>query len=486
MPSTTQEPIYPLVVDLDGALSPADPLHESLLQMVRQTPSIGWYLPLLPFLGRGVISRLIANQASFDPSQLPYHQGLLEYLRAEKQKGRPLVLVTTAPTNIADQVAAYLGIFDQVVASPPGQRADDNTKLDSIRSAVGEHFAYSANDRTALPIWKSADSAILVGVTPNVAEQVKRSTAIEMEFPRTTTVFSAWCRALRLHQWLKNLLVFVPLLTAFSFLDVDKLANICVAFLAFSFAASGTYLLNDLRDLENDRRHPRKRNRPFASGQLPIPTGLATAAVALLLAFSISTLVSFGFFLMLLLYVVLTSAYSLLLKQHVLTDVLALSLLYTLRILAGAVAADIPTSSWLLAFSVFIFLSLALVKRCAELVSLGESGCSQLHGRGYQLADLAVLWPMGVGAALSAVVVFGLFISAPETQLRYATPQALWLVAVGLIHWLGRLWITTSRGNMCDDPVVYALTNKGSLGTVITMLLIMVAAHTVDVAALIP
>jgi 4-hydroxybenzoate polyprenyltransferase len=250
-----------------------------------------------------------------------------------------------------------------------------------------------------------------------------------------------------------------------------------LAFLAFSFAASATYVVNDLWDLESDRAHPRKRLRPFASARLPILHGLAVAAGALLLAFVLAFVVSTSFFLMLLLYLALTSAYSWALKEYVLIDVLMLSLLYTLRILAGSVAVGIATSSWLLAFSVFMFLSLALVKRCAELVSLGESGAEATRGRDYRVTDLVVLWPLGVGAALSAVVVFGLFVSAPETQSRYGTPAMLWLVAIGLIYWLARLWVKTSRGEMHDDPVVYAIKDRGSRVTLFVMIVVMLAAH---------
>jgi 4-hydroxybenzoate polyprenyltransferase len=236
-------------------------------------------------------------------------------------------------------------------------------------------------------------------------------------------------------------------------------------------------VVNDLWDLENDRAHPRKRLRPFASARIPILHGLAVAAAALVIALAVALAVSKDFLLMLVLYLVFTNAYSWVLKEHVLVDVLTLSLLYTLRILAGTVAIGVATSSWLLAFSVFMFLSLALVKRCAELVSLEQDGEGSARGRDYRVTDLAVLWPLGVGAALSAVVVFGLFISADETRERYATPQLLWLVAIGLIYWLARLWIKTSRGEMHDDPLVYAIEDPGSLAAVFAMVVVVLLAH---------
>jgi 4-hydroxybenzoate polyprenyltransferase len=214
-----------------------------------------------------------------------------------------------------------------------------------------------------------------------------------------------------------------------------------------------------------------------ASAQLPILQGLVVAGVALAVALGLAALVSKGFLLVLLLYLLLTSAYSWVLKEYMLVDVLMLSLLYTLRIHAGAVATGITNSSWLLAFSVFVFLSLALIKRCSELVLLQQEGRTATRGRDYRVNDLVVLWPLGVGAALSAVVVLGLFISAPETQARYHTPDLLWLAAFGMIYWLGRLWIKTSRGEMHDDPVVYAVRDGGSRAAILAIVSLALAAR---------
>ena len=253
-----------------------------------------------------------------------------------------------------------------------------------------------------------------------------------------------------------------------------------MAFLAFSFAASATYVVNDLWDLESDRAHPRKRLRPFASAAIPIFNGLAMAVLLLIVALLLAWGVSLAFFLVLILYILLTSIYSWMLKEYVLIDVLMLAILYTLRIFAGSVAIGVSTSSWLLAFSIFIFLSLALIKRCSELVSLGSSGGVVTRGRDYRVTDLVVLWPLGVGAALSSVVVFGLFITTPETQARYATPAMLWFVAIGLIYWLARLWIKTSRGEMHDDPVIYAVKDFGSRVTVCGMIVVVLISHFVS------
>lgn len=480
----SQESIIPLVVDLDGTLTPADTLHESLLHLLKRSPVTFFRILLTLFKGKAAFKNAIAAHTSIDAALIPYRQDLLEYLHLEKKRGRPIILATAAHSSIAERVAEHLGLFDMVLATEPDQNLKGVAKLQLICASIGEKFVYAGDNRADFPIWEKAASAILVGVPEGIRDRVERDTPIERRFPKEQTGISVWLRALRIHQWLKNLLLFVPLLTAFSFLDIGKLVTISIAFFAFSFAASATYILNDLWDLESDRNHARKRNRPFASAALSIRTGIIAVALALGAAFVMAAFVSPAFLLMLLLYVVLTTTYSWKLKSYVLIDVLMLSLLYTLRILAGSVAVEISVSSWLLAFSVFIFLSLALVKRCVELVSFSEEGKKITQGKDYRVSDLDVLWPMGVSASLAAVVVFGLFINAPETQARYETPQLLWLIEVVLIYWVGRLWIKTSRGEMHDDPVVYAMRDRSSLFIFLVIFTIMMVAHTQNLGAL--
>lgn len=467
----------PLVVDLDGTLTPTDTLLESLIHVVKQSPLNLLRIPLWLLKGRAGFKAAIAEKTRLAAESLPYHESLIAYLRAEKAQGRTVILATAAHVSIADAVARHLGLFDQVLATTPEHNLKGRAKLKVIQENVGSSFVYAGDAQADLPIWQAAKAAILVGTPPALAATVREQTPIEREFPGEKATLIDWLRALRVHQWVKNLLLFVPLLTAFSFMEINKVLSMGLAFLAFSLAASATYIVNDLWDLESDRLHPRKRLRPFADVRLPVLHGLVVAGVSLVSAFLLAYFVSAGFFLMLLAYLALTSAYSWTLKKYVLIDAIMLSLLYTLRILAGAVAIGVATSSWLLAFSVFIFLSLALVKRCAELVSLAKSGQEKAHGRDYRVTDLTVLWPLGVGTALSAVVVFGLFISSPETQTRYATPHLLWLVAIGLVYWLGRLWIKTSRGEMHDDPVVYAIKDHASRITVALMLFVVLTAH---------
>ena len=473
----TGNSLAPLVVDLDGTLTSTDTLLESAIRILKRTPAQALLMPAWLWRGRAYFKAAIASRCTFPADLLPYRQDLLAYLKAEKERGRVIVLATAAHRIIAEAVAAHLGIFDRVLASDESTNLKGEFKLARIQQTVGMRFVYAGDSSADLPIWKAAESAVLVGVSSRVARQVRSITTVEREFATLPAGINTWGRALRIHQWVKNLLLFVPLLTAFSFAETSKLIPVIIAFLAFSLAASASYIVNDIADAWSDRAHPRKRSRPFADASISIPAGLFAAAAALALSLALATVVSPAFVMLLTFYLGLTSAYSWAFKEYVLIDVLMLSVLYTLRILGGTIAASVATSSWLIAFSVFIFLSLALVKRCSELVSLGEGGRETTRGRDYRISDLTVLWPLGIGAGLSAVVVFGLFISAIDTQAKYASPKLLWLVTIGLIYWLGRLWIKTNRGEMHDDPVVFACKDFGSRVTILAMVAATVAAY---------
>lgn len=466
--------LLPIVVDLDGTLTPTDTLYESVVQMAKAAPPTLLLLPLWLARGRAALKEEVARRGRVAADCLPYDVELLAYLRAEKARGRRIILATAAHASVASAVADHLGLFDLVLASRDGHNLKGEAKLAAIRQAVEGPFVYAGDSAADLPVWRAAARAIVVGARAGLAAQVQSSAIVERQFPRTHGA-GTWVKALRLHQWVKNILVFVPLLTSFSFLDLPSVVAALAGFLAFSLTASATYVVNDLLDLESDRRHPRKRKRPFASAQIPIPLALAVAALLLVAGLATAWAVSPGFLTVLLLYLALTSAYSWGLKTYVLVDVLLLSTLYTIRILAGSVAVGVVTSDWLLAFSALTFLSLALIKRCAELVSFDAIGQAAARGRDYRVADLQVLSPLGAAASLSAVVLFCLFISTPETRSTYTIPDLLWLAAVGLTYWMARLWIKTARGEMHDDPVVYALRDGGSrltlAGVVIVFLL---------------
>ena len=479
MNAPTAPDLPPLVLDLDGTLVCTDTLVESVLLLLKRNPL--YAVPVLWWALQGALrlKNEVAARVSLNVASLPWRTDLLEWVRQQRAAGRRVILATAAHRSIADGVAAHLALFDEVLATDKGVNLKSNHKLAAIRQSVGERFVYAGDSRADLPVWRASSAAVLAGVSAGLAAQARGLVAIEAEFrgPGRAT-WRTWLKAMRVHQWVKNLLLFVPLFTAFAFGSADKVWAAGLVFIGFSLAASATYMMNDLWDLESDRQHPRKRERPFASGRIPVLEGVGAAGLLLVAGLAVSCWVGWPAAVALAGYVVLTTAYSWFLKSYVLIDVLMLALLYTYRVLAGAVATAISVSPWLLAFSIFTFFSLALVKRCAELVSMQQIGRESARGRDYRVSDLAVLWPFGAASSICAIVVFGLFVAAPETASRFGEPRLLWLVAVGLLYWFGRLWIKTSRGEMHDDPIVFALRDRGSRFVVLVMVLVFVLART--------
>lgn len=475
--SSRPSALPPLVVDLDGTLTYTDTLIESILVLLKTNPLQFFRILVWALAGALELKNQLARCVQLEVSLLPWRQDLLDWIGLQREAGRRVVLATAAHRSIADAVASHLGIFDLTLATDDKINLKGANKLAAIRAALGTDFVYAGDSTADLPVWRSSQAAVVVGASDALERRVRAMVPLEAVFARSGSRWRVWLHAMRVHQWIKNILLFVPLFTAFAFGQGDKVAAAAVAFLAFSLAASGTYLMNDLWDLDSDRRHPRKRERAFASGRIAVGPGIAGAGLLLLAGLTLAAAVSWPTAAVLAGYVVLTTGYSWVLKTYVLIDVLTLALLYTYRVLAGAVATAIAISPWLLAFSLFTFFSLALVKRCAELVNLQQSGRDSTRGRDYRVSDLVVLWPFGASASICAIVVFGLYVATPETAARFAHPQVLWLVAMGLMYWFGRLWIKTARGEMHDDPIVFALRDGGSRITVAAMVLVSVVAY---------
>jgi 4-hydroxybenzoate polyprenyltransferase len=453
----------PLCVDLDGTLTPVDSLHESLLSLVRQSPRA---LPGLPsWLGRGKagFKGEVAARVQFDAQSLPYREPLLNWLRAERASGRRLVLATAAHRSVAEEVARHLQLFDEVVASDAKHNLSGENKRRALAERFGEKgYDYVGNAPADEAVWKSARKAVVVGAEPLVqrAQRVSEvSQVFAVERPRAV----AWLKAMRLHQWIKNVLVFVPALLAHRILDARVLSECLLAFLAFGLCASSVYLVNDLLDLSADRRHPRKRSRPFAAGTLSARSGLLAAGLLLAATMAVAAAVNLAFCAALTGYYVTTWAYSLRLKHAAPVDVMTLAGLYTLRIVAGAAAASVALSFWLLAFSVFLFLSLGIVKRYAELDGARQAGKTGSFGRRYSATDLSVLMSLGTSAGYCAIIVMALYLNSAESQALYRHTQPLWLICPLMLYWISRVWLLTARGQMHDDPIVFALRDRISL-----------------------
>jgi 4-hydroxybenzoate polyprenyltransferase len=392
---------------------------------------------------------------------VPFNQPLLDWLTAEHAAGRRLVLATAADASIANDMAARVGLFDQVLSSDGATNLSAGAKQRALVAQFGEHgFDYAGNARVDEKIWRSARNAIVVGSSAQV-ERAREVANVAQVFPTVRGGRFVWLKALRIHQWAKNLLIFLPALLAHSILQPGVLIESAAAFLAFSLCASSIYLINDLLDLHADRHHPRKRRRPFAAGVLSARGGLSVSFGLLAVAVGLALLVGYPFALVLAGYYGLTWAYSLRLKRAAIVDVMTLAGLYTLRIIAGAAATATPLSFWLLAFSIFIFLSLGIVKRYTEILEMSERG--QITGRGYSAKDLPLLLNLGVSAGYCTVIVVALYINSRDSTLLYHHSKPLWLICPLLLYWLSRVWLLTTRGEMHDDPVVFALRDRISL-----------------------
>ncbi|TNC82675.1 MAG: UbiA family prenyltransferase [Oleiphilus sp.] len=469
----------PLVVDLDKTLVRTDTLVEAILLLIKARLLYLFALPFWLLSGKSRFKSEINARISIPVELLNYNQELIQYLKDQKQKGRRIVLATASHIDVAKRVAEHLQLFDQVLASDDKRNLKGKTKLAEIQKTLGPAFSYAGDANADIPIWNAATSVILVDTSAKIEQRYRHDNKLELSIRHPSTSLKEWIKAFRVHQWVKNALVFVPLIMLFAF-ETSMILNTCLAALAFSLLASATYLFNDLFDLFSDRAHRTKQYRPLPAGRISIEQAimamLGMGFLSLIIALQVNTL----FLLILLTYLVMTVSYSLILKRYVLLDTIMLSLLYTIRIVAGSAAIGTATSEWLLAFSVFMFLSLALVKRCSELVVLKASEKESSRGRDYRVSDLAVLWPLGVGSAITSVAIFCQYISNPAIQVRYSSPGLLWLAAPALIYWLSRLWIKTSRGEMHDDPIVYAFSNKGSLYTIMFVLLVVILAHLLD------
>lgn len=454
----------PICVDLDGTLVKSDTLHDSLLAMLRARPLRALRLPLEVFRGKAAFKAFVSQAVDLDVAHLPYNRKLLEYLKAEAAKGRPIYLATGADLRLAQRVADHLGIFAGVLGSDGRTNLTGSNKLERLRSHLNStDFDYIGNATPDLLLLQHSREPMVANPTSTLCRKLKRmGIQPARTFNERGSTARAIVRALRIHQWAKNALLCVPLLLSHR-LQPPRLLAAVLAFACFSASASATYILNDLLDLEADRRHARKHRRPFASGDLSAIQGIVIAAILLLIGLAGATMLPGTFYAWLLLYLATTLAYTSYLKRVALVDVVVLSGLYTLRLLAGSAATDTPVSHWLAGFSVFLFLSLAFVKRFAELENLRLRGLQPRNGRAYLVSDMPQLRSFGTASAYAAVVIFAIYISSTDVIALYAHAARLWMAVPLMLLWLSRVWLLASRGELNEDPVIFAMTDRMSL-----------------------
>lgn len=447
----------PLCVDLDGTLVNTDTLIESGLLLLKKNPLYVFAMFYWLLSGKAHLKEQISSRTLLNVGALPYNLELMEWLQKQQANGRPLVLVTAASQRIADSIAGHHDIFSQAIGSTAENNLSARNKRDELDRRYGRgKYDYVGNAIDDLEVWSHCNRAIVVNASASLLARARQVATVEHVISNQHNIVALTISAMRMHQWSKNLLIFVNALMAHQLSNLAVMGSTAIAFVAFCLCASSVYLINDLFDLDADRDHVSKRHRPFASGAVPLVVGIVVAPSLLFLSIVLAAIAGGQFLFCLLVYFGITAAYSLYLKRIVLLDVLVLAILYTLRIVAGASVTGSMPSFWLMSFSLFIFTSLAMAKRYAELKSLEDDLTAWASGRGYHVGDLAIISSLGVAAGYIATLVLALYINSPAVLQLYTDGILIWLLCPLLLYWIGRIWLLATRGELHEDPVIFA------------------------------
>lgn len=457
----------PLIVDMDGSYLRTDTLAETLVELIFRRPSS--ILPVLGSLirGRASFKSAATRAVSLDVKSLPVRHGLADYVAQAHRDGRPTYLVSAANANIVEAVAAEAGVFTGAKGSDDALNLKGSVKRDFLKREFPEGFVYAGDSTADLDVWKAAKGVIIAGASKSTAARARRlGVPVEAEFcDERPSVLRLWRKALRVHQWSKNVLLFAPLFLAHAYDDFDAMLRVLIGFLLVSLAASGSYVINDLADLASDRAHRSKSDRPFASGGLPVFHGLLVGPVLMAGGLGGAFLLDWNFGYCLLVYLAISISYSLSLKRVVLADAFILSSLYTMRLLMGVTLVEASVSEWLMTFSLFFFLSMSLAKRHVELVAARETGnLGTIAGRGYRGADWPLTLALGVASSTASVLVMILyFVEDAMPTGAYSSPEFLWGAPALTALWTSRIWLLANRGELDDDPVAFALKDRVSI-----------------------
>ena len=453
----------PLCVDLDGTLVRSDMLHETVMLLIKKSPLSMVALPIWLKGGKANLKRMIAERVELSVGSLPYRKEVLDLIATARCDGRHIVLATAAPSLIANAIADHLGIFDEVLSSSSSVNLAGARKAELLSARFGEGgFDYIGNDHVDIEVIKRARRGYLVTSSKSIRKTACESCKNISFIDNHRGGLKSWIKAIRVHQWLKNGLIFIPALAAHEVGNFNTMLSALIAFVSFCLCASSVYILNDILDLSSDRIHKTKHRRPFASGELPILSGVLVMLLLLALSVMLALTLNYKFLLIIGFYYLITLSYSIYLKKQVVVDVILLAGLYTTRILAGAAATEIMPSFWLLAFSMFVFLCLAMVKRYSEL-RVSVKSQSMLAGRGYMPDDLPVIMSLGSSSGMVSVLILAMYMQSEGMTSMYPSPQWLWLTPPLMLYWITRLWLKAHRGEIDDDPVVFAARDWQSL-----------------------
>lgn len=471
--------LLPLIVNLDDMLIKCNLLLESSILLIKH--SIFNIFIILKWLltDRVLFKEKISELISIDTEKLPYNRSVIDFLTAEYKNGRKIILISVSPIKYAQKIADYLGLFSSVIITSTKFNPEDINKpekklVDCVKNGF-EYVCYSNNSSSFL-IKRYNDYTVNNSIPPK--NDVHQTVNIVYTKNESNSGILKYFKAIRVYQWSKNFLLFVPLITSHNISKTDMLIRCIFGFLAFNFCASSTYILNDIFDTESDRKHPRKKNRVFARGDISVSNGLVIAMIMTVSGISLSLFLSINFTLLVLSYIILTFFYSLFLKKKAMIDVITLAILYSIRIFGGAQLINVDVSFWLFAFSIFIFLGLALIKRCTELQVISHTSTdAPLFGRDYDINDLQTLRSIGITSSFISIVVFALYINSTEVLSLYSYPKFMWAICPALLLWINRLWIKTSRCLMHDDPLIFTFKDIPSQLLILFMIVIVIIAN---------
>jgi 4-hydroxybenzoate polyprenyltransferase len=452
----------PLVVDMDGFLVRADLGAETLVTELEAT--VARMSAAIRGQRRDIDAHAIAEFArkGIDVSGLPLQHALVDYIGSCAEAGREIHLVTSASQEIADALAARLGVFASATGAAPSRTMTNDDKAAYFGSRFPAGFAYAG--RAPQMLARATAIVAAKGDAATLRNAARRGIVIEAEVLAPSATLNTWLKALRIHQWSKNALVFVPLMLGHAYGNINAVLSCLAGFVLLSVLASSTYIVNDLLDLDADRRHPTKRNRPLARGDIPAGAAMAVALVGIIGSLAAAYVLSKAFFVCLAGYLITTLAYSLWLKRLLLVDVFVLAALFTSRIAMGIALAGVVASPWLLTFTMFFFLSLSLAKRHVEVVNAGQTGTEKIPGRDYLASDLPLTVALGIGCNAVAMLVMFLYLTNDAMPAGfYRQPYWLWAAAFVVFLWSLRIWGLSHRGKLDADPVAFAIRDRTSI-----------------------
>lgn len=472
-----QKKSHVIVVDLDGTLTFTDTFFESLICLIKKNI---FYLLILPFWllqGKSKLKSKVSDRIFLDATLLPYNKKLIEFLLKEKKKNKKIILCSATDKRIANSVAEHLNLFDEVIASDKLLNVAGINKKKLLEKKFGKkNFDYAGNSKIDIKVWEAAKSSIVVNANKSVIHQAKKITNFCKVFPKQKLKILDWLKIFRIHHWIKNLIIFIPLIAAHQINNFQILPALTIIFFSFSICASGIYIINDLIDLQSDRKHLSKRNRPIASGILSIQNAILLSIICITLSIVLGLVVSTKYIIYLVFYLLLNILYSLYLKRFILIDCFVLVIFYNLRIIVGGLIGNIEISFWLFMFSTFIFLSLALIKRYIELQKYKNTTNKYLYGRGYKSSHARIVKILGLVTGYLSVFILFLYANASTTSILYNEPKIIWFVVPVFFYWMYRMWLKAEKNEIDDDPIIFIIKDKISIFLSLLILIIFVIA----------